>query len=84
MEKIFYFIQKITTVLLEIHPLIYFITFIFVVIFYLITKQMLKSFFQNLRNLKIKSALIAILIGTPVIVLIFYLTISIMLINQPF
>jgi len=84
MEKIFYFIQKITTVLLEIHPLIYFITFIFVVIFYLITKQMLKYFFQNLRNLKIKSALIAILIGTPVIVLIFYLTISIMLINQPF
>jgi len=84
MEKLFYFTQKSINILFEIHPLIYLIIFIFVAIFYLITQRLLKTYFKNLKNLKIKSAFIAILIGMPLFIVIIYLTISIMRINQPF
>jgi|GEM_PF-6843737 len=84
MDRIEYFINKFWNVVTGIHPIVYIVIMISMTILFFITNYLIQKFRPNTKWLNYKAGLIAF-IAVPIVFFgILYVTLLILLRNQPF
>ncbi len=84
MESLKHFLDKFWNSLLDIHPLTYLVFFIVSLFTYLLINLILRKYSPEKKRLNLKSGILSIFVGLPIVGLLFYLIIFLILYNHSF